>query len=102
MDKELVEKITKLVLERMGLTQTQTGNTVPLSDVEILEWSSLSLSKPIDSKSRAGKGLYAIPLSEDEVEDWAQQSQLYSFSRGSVVTKELSMDANKVKFTKYC
>ncbi len=93
MDHKLVEKITKLVLERMGLDGKQSQYTMSLSEDEMLEWSSLNVNRYTASKTCEENNQYAVPLTGDEVEDWA---------RCHLVMKEPSAYINKVKFTKYC
>ncbi|PLT32702.1 hypothetical protein [Bacillus sp. V5-8f] len=92
MDKELVERITRLVLER--LVNTEDQYTVSLDDNELEDWNSLHLGNPSEAKSHNG---YLKPLSDAEVEDWARCTHSYSYS----VHSKYKENGNKARFIKY-
>lgn len=96
MNKELVEQITRLVLERMSGYEKQSVYNLPLDEDELLDWSNLHSHKHEGRISSQ----YSSPLSEEEVKEWAHISQSNSFNSKLVKAKETSGQANMVRFSK--
>lgn len=99
MDKELVEKITRLVLERMSFIENPTNGT--LSDDEIKEWNSFHVGGNVNQTFK-GNTQYLVPLSDSEVTDWSNFTLMNSVS-GSVFENgnNTHSHSNKVKFSRY-
>ncbi|KEF39208.1 hypothetical protein M670_01599 [Schinkia azotoformans MEV2011] len=87
MDKELVEKITRLVLERMSLVENPTKGK--LGDDEIKEWNSFHDAGVVNHTHKENIQ-YLVPLSDSEVSDWS-----------NITLNNAHTYSNKVKFTRY-
>ncbi|NSL51050.1 hypothetical protein [Calidifontibacillus erzurumensis] len=97
MERELVEKITKLVLERLGVEEFSTIK--PLSAGEIKEWESFHRDKLVYENCCNSNYKYTVPLSETELNEWVK------ISEGNPYKSEFNscngMVTKKVKFSKY-
>lgn len=98
MDKELVEKITRLVLERMSLVENPTKGS--LSDDEIEEWNSFHVAGNVKITHEENLQ-YLVPLSEREVADWSSFTLMNSGSGVFENGNDAHTYTNKVKFTRY-
>lgn len=99
MNKELVETITRLVLERIN--SIDNPNVKPLSNIEIKEWNSLRLSKQSDTMSPKSDEQYLQPLSAEEIVNWARVAPTDPVSSNLTGCKEREPSSDRVKFTKY-
>lgn len=98
MDKELVERITRLVLERMGLVENPTKGT--LSEDEIKEWNSFH-DACIVNHTHKENTQYLVSLSDSEVSDWSNITLMNSVSGVFENGNNAHTYSNKVKFTRY-
>ncbi|WP_096200125.1 hypothetical protein [Bacillus sp. FJAT-45350] len=93
MNKELVERITRLVLERLDISNNPS--VLPLSEDEVKHWNSLSLLEKEQGQSKKRTAQTLTPLSSEEVDAWGKITHHYRPSKNG------NEETEKVRFLSY-